>query len=339
MKKIGLTLVLICFLFAGYSQSDTLYTKKNQKIACKIIEITEYDIVYSLPDGPRYVVNKASVIKYTLASGYSEILLPDELSIENEHMEIIKNRQVIKTSPFSLINNHISLSYEKVIKVGMNLDMEVGYINNSLNSSPIFPNTPFVNAQYSSNGSYYSSPVFYSGAYVKPGLKFFMGKDYSVKGLKYAHPLKGPYMRLDFALSFINFQNVSRFEFAQQSYPYGPPTPIRKISTNVNSIAYGGFVNFGRQFILGNLLTMEFYVGFGFTGQSYSFSNPEYLKDASANSHFIWSGEGKSQARRVYNYHGFLRAPGVGLSGTTGFRVGYILPDKSAKKAPVIPQN
>jgi hypothetical protein len=331
MKKLILTLMMLLFVVISYSQYDTLYTKKQQKIPCKITEIGEYDIKYTragVSNGPVYLINKSTLQKYTLSDGYTELIVRDEMSIENEHADILKNRRAIKISPFSAVNNQFSFAYEKVIKVGMNLDVELGYINNSINAHPIFNNTS-LNYNYSYNGfNYYpvQHQVFYSGAYVKPGVKFFLGQDYSIKGLKYAHPLKGRYVRLDLAFSYLNFQNVKRIEQSVMSYyPYALTTST--ISTNVSSFAFGGFVNYGRQFILGNILTLEYYVGVGFTGQSNSYSNSKFLV-SSNNSPFYRIDDG---AKNISNYHGFARIPGVGLSGTLGFRIGYILPDKKVK--------
>ena len=36
-------------------------------------------------------------------------------------------------------------------------------------------------------------------------------------------------------------------------------------------------------------------------------------------------------AKRISNYHGFIRASNMGLSVTGGFRIGYIIPDKCTK--------
>lgn len=263
-------------------------------------------------NGPVYVVDKSTIKRYTLANGYSETFVPDELSLENEHKEIIGNREVIKIHPFSIAFNHISLAYEKVIKVGMNLDVEAGYINNSLsgNSSINF-------------GGYGLNNKFTSGAYVKPGVKFFLGQDFSVKGLKYAHPLKGRYIKLDLAISYINYQNIT-YSIYQYS---NPSAPVVTQSTDLNSFSYGGFVNYGRQFILGNILTMDLYVGVGFTGISDSFTNPGFTTFASSNGYRL-----SSDSYRTSNYYGFLRVPNSGLSFTSGFRIGYIIPSKKARQ-------
>ncbi len=334
MKNSILTLLLAFIATVAFSQSDTLYTKKQQKIACKITEIGELDIRYTLadnPGGPVYVINRVNVLKYQLANGYTELIIPDEMSIENEHSAIIKNRRAIKIQPFSFANNQVSLAYEKVIKVGMNLDVELGYINNSINKTPIINSN--TNALTYNNYYYYgiqpgyypSQPqnIFYTGGYVKPGVKFFLGQDYSIKGMKYAHPLKGRYIKLDLAFSYLNFQNVKRFEY---SYSNGVGQYLTK-STNISSFAFGGFVNYGRQFILGNILTFEYYVGVGYTGQSNSYSNADFLVTNSSYNY----GRIEDAAQRISNYHGFQRLVNSGLSATAGFRIGYILPDKKMK--------
>jgi len=309
MKNFPIVL-LFCFVSGlGYAQGDTLYTKKQQKIACKIFEINDYEIKYGLKDGPMYIIDRSQVTKYQLSTGFTEVITPDELSIENEHASIMKNRSVIKIHPFSLINNQLSFAYEQVIKVGMNLDIEVGYVNSGLNKQPIFGRT--------------LNNAFYTGAYLKPGVKFFLGQDYSVKGLRYAHPLKGRYLKLDLAVSYLNYENVGR----QVGGYY--PTPPSTIYTDITTVALGGFVNYGRQFILGNLLTMEYFIGIGYTGQNYKYSNPNFTNNSG-----IYPGGYYyyNDAQNISNYHGFMRIPLVGISGTAGFRIGYIIPDKSSQR-------
>ncbi|MGZ3918964.1 MAG: hypothetical protein ACXVC7_01670 [Bacteroidia bacterium] len=308
MKKLILFLSFVLTGFSLASQSDTLYTAKKTKIPCKIYEINEYEIKYrraEAADGPIYVIDKSSIIKYTLSTGFTEMIMRDELSLENEHKEILGNRQVIKIHPFSFVDNHFSMAYEKVIKVGMNLDVEAGYINSGM--SP--------NQGITGSGPVSQNP-FYSGAYLKPGVKFFLGQDFSVRGLKYAHPLKGRYIKLDLAISFVDYQGIQRTIYS------GNPYSTTIITTDLKTTAYGGFVNYGRQFILGNILTMDYYVGVGFTGQSYSYTNPNYLQSTMSNYGYY------NDISQVYNYHGFYRFPAVGLSFTAGFRIGYIIPDK-----------
>jgi hypothetical protein len=324
MKKLIFLAVCVFASPVVFSQTDSLFLNKNKKVACKIIEINESEIKYRVAenlDGPIYIIDKSTVTSYKLSSGFTERFLPDELSLEHEHKEILGNRQVIKLSPFSFVFNHISLSYESVIKVGMNLDIEAGYINSEMNPdvSNLFQN--------GLNNSLHNS-----GAYFKPGIKFFLGEDFSIKGLKYAHPLKGRYIKLDLAVSYINFQDLSMVHYG--GYNTGVSV-TQTVYTNMSTTAYGGFVNYGRQFILGNVLTLDYYVGAGFTGQSTSYSNPNFFTNPFPNTptNYYYINE----RNYTSNYHGFLRVPRLGLSFTAGFRIGYIIPHKDTRKKPGVP--
>jgi hypothetical protein len=321
MKKQLLTLGFLFVSFIILSQTDTLFLQKGKKTPCKIIEINEFEIKYRAAEninGPIYIIDKSTVKSYKLSSGFTERFLLDELSLEHEHKEILGNRQVIKLSPFSFAFNHISFAYESVIKVGMNLDIEAGYINSEINpdASNLFR-------------SGLNNSLHNSGAYFKPGIKFFLGEDFSIKGLKYAHPLKGRYIKLDLAVSYINFQDLSTVYYG--AYTNGIAL-TQTIYTNMSTFAYGGFVNYGRQFILGNILTLDYYVGAGFTGQSTSYSNPNFFKNPFPNSSYNYY---HNERNYTANYHGFLRVPSFGLSFTAGFRIGYIIPQKDDRKKTV----
>ncbi|HWY10758.1 MAG TPA: hypothetical protein VN026_05500 [Bacteroidia bacterium] len=317
MKRLILFSVLVLSTLFAFAQTDTLFSGKK-KIACKIMEISESEFKYKLaelPDGPTYVIDRSTVSKYVLSTGFSEIIKADEMSLEHEHKEILGNREVIKIQPFSFAFNCISIGYEKVIKVGTNLDIEAGYINNSMTTNQSF---------YSyGTGSSGSAPFCY-GFYFKPGVKFFLGQDFSVKGLKYAHPLKGRYIKLDLAISYLNLQNITRNNGYYGGYQI--------TSTDITSMAFGGFVNYGRQFILGNVLTLDYYFGLGWTAQANSYSNPGFVNVSYPNYLGGTNNYIDDQAKNIYRYGGFARIPGVGISGTAGLRIGYIIPSKKAVK-------
>jgi hypothetical protein len=321
MKRIVLFIVVILMVKFTVAQTDTLFSGKKA-IPCKIVEISESEFKYKkaeLPDGPTYVIDRAKVTKYTLASGYSETVVLDELSLEHEHKEILGNREVIKIQPFSLALNYISIGYEKVIKVGTNLDIEAGYMNNAMTTNQGY---------YSYGMSSYGNVPFTYGLYFKPGVKFFLGQDFSVKGLKYAHPLKGRYIRLDLAVSYLNLQNVRGTYYTNPGgYPYN--TSYQVVTTDINSIAYGGFISYGRQFILGNILTLDYYLGLGFTAQTNSYSNSAYNNVNPGTYNYY-----RDDARSLYRYGAFLRVPSMGISGTAGLRLGYIIPSKKAASLP-----
>lgn len=318
MIRIVLFFAVVLMAEFAVAQTDTLFSGKKA-IPCKIVEISESEFKYKkaeLPDGPTYVIDRAKVTKYTLSGGFSEIVVPDEMSVEHQHKEILGNREVIKIQPFSLALNYISIGYERVIRVGTNLDIEVGYMNNAMTTNQSF---------YSYGMSSYGSVPFTYGFYFKPGVKFFLGQDFSVKGLKYAHPLKGRYIRLDLAISYLNLDDVTGTYYINTPYYSQPQT----VKSDISSMAYGGFISYGRQFILGNVLTLDYYVGLGYTGQSFTFSNPDY-NNANTGGYSFY----RDDPRSLYRYGGFLRIPGMGISGTAGIKIGYIIPSKKANALP-----
>lgn len=92
MKKMG-----VLFLFAAiillsknsFSQSlrDTIVTKSNDSIVCKITKITDYDIEYvknSEPDAIGYVISKDKIRMLMLRDGTHEIISRDEMEMNAE---------------------------------------------------------------------------------------------------------------------------------------------------------------------------------------------------------------------------------------------------------------
>lgn len=176
-----------------------------------------------------------------------------------------------------------------------------------------------------------------SGFYLKPGVKFLLGQDYSLKGMKYAHPLKGRFLRLDVVFSYMNYQNVASNVSYNQTGPFYPSytytiTTVNRVS-NINVLGYGGMINYGRQFILGNIMTFEYFVGVGVTGQSYSYNNATtetktYVYDPANPVYYYPPYYGSGDAKYLSNYHAFFRVPEVGISGILGLRLGFIVPEK-----------
>jgi len=314
-----------------YSRSDTLYVKGGKKIPCLVTEIGDSDIKYRTadnPDGPVYLIPLTSVYKYSLSDGTTKQVMPDELLIENQHTEIINNRSVIKIHPFSFVNDQISVAYEQVIKMGTNLDVEAGYINNG-----ITPSNNYNSNFYTTSGK----PASISGFYLKPGIKFLLGQDYSTKGMRYAHPLKGRYFRVEVVFSYMNYQDVANQLSYSQTYPVWPNTSYTTTTTNrvadINVLGYGGLISYGRQFILGNVMTLDYFISAGVTGQGHNYTNEKittntYVYDPNNPTpyppQYYYSGD----AKYINNFHAFFRSPDLGLSGAFGLRLGFIVPEK-----------
>jgi hypothetical protein len=128
-----------------------------------------------------------------------------------------------------------------MMKVGMNMEIKVGLIGPSV-----------------SNSASEGNP---GGAYIKGGVKFLLGSQYVTHGMKHAHPLFGSYFKPEIIYSRFD-KNVA---VTSGSYPYYQPTMQRATISN-----YAINLVYGKQSIVGNILTIDWYFGMGYGGQSMS---------------------------------------------------------------------
>lgn len=229
MKTFIFAFLLTILSTVIYAQ-DSLFTKKGNIIPCVITEIGIDEIKYKTydnVDGPNYVIRKTDVSKIVYKNGKTEVFLPDEMDMNKEE-EIIDKNQSIKFSFLSPLYDHLEFTYERKLKMTKNLEVKFGYVGLG-KESWIFGTTR-------------------QGGYIAGGVKFLLGQDYYIKGMKYAHPLKGSYLKPELTVSIIDFNNN-----ASSTYNYS----YRKSLVAFNVI-------YGKQYILGNVLTFDFHFGVGF---------------------------------------------------------------------------
>jgi len=220
---------------------DTLVTKKNE-----ITKVTESDFEYRRTmeaDGPVYTVSRDKIREIRWGNGSREMVLADEMDV-NQEKAILDKRSDIQFHFFSVVTDKLTFTYEHAIKVGTNLEITAGIINNKMGLSV--------------NGS--NSGPLTDGGIVGVGVKFLLGQDYYVKGMKYAHPLKGRYIKPEILYAgFIQHGVVSGY----YPGPYGSVGQPYITDQKINSVAI--LFNYGRQFILGNILTVGYSVGIGYS--------------------------------------------------------------------------
>jgi hypothetical protein len=231
---------------------DTLVTQKNEKMIVKVTKVTETELEYKKDlsaDAPIYVIGKEKLKEIRFGNGTREELRPDEMAV-NQERQVIDKRSAIKFQFFSPINNQVTFAYEHSIKVGTNLEISAGLINNSMISNT-------------------SSPNLIQGGLFKAGVKFLIGENYYIRGMQYAHPLKGRYIKPEICYSSFIIRGVS----FNSGYPYGSGQTIVS-DERVNSVAI--MLNYGRQFILGNVITFGYSVGLGYSFLNTHYTNPDF---------------------------------------------------------------
>jgi hypothetical protein len=262
-----LTILLVAFtFFAGqtFAQEDVIIKKNNEQFKCKILEIgkTEVKFKYDAGDGPIITLNKNEIksIKLQNKNGTSNTInvTEDPMSVSNK--SILDKTSSLKFNFFSPIFQNIAFSYEWMFKPGFNFEVGMGVIG---------PGAPI---KKRNSVLFTEENIKPSGFFAKAGAKFLLGSssDFEVENVKYAHPLKGRYLKVEMAYSAFNrTSTVTEMGFLAAGL-YPPQTLKKSYSSMALNLVYG------RQLILGNAITAGYYVGGG-----YGFENVSANKELS----------------------------------------------------------
>ena len=251
-------LSLLLLLITGYAQAqDKIYKKDKTVIDCKIIEIGVNEIKYrlseeELQDSPIISISVADVSKVLLSSG-REIEFKDPLTDPSSYAE--DKKHALKFHFISPLAEHLAFSYEKSLRPGRSFETELGIIGVGFNVD-----------DYSSS----------AGVYVSSGYKFLKTPDFYSQRMKYAHILKGSYVKPQILLS------IYRNKVNSQSSPYynDPDQDI---------VAGALVINLGKQIVYDNFFLMDYSigVGYGFSNQKSSDNYYDYYDFRSNHYGFI----------------------------------------------------
>lgn len=237
---------------AQETASDKLVKRDGTIISCTIKEIGDEEIKYSeagLRDDILVGIDRSKVDKIIFADG-REYKIDNTMSVYEDLSTQKKN--VIKGNLFLPISGAMEIGYERSLKPGRSIEGEIGIIYGDNNYDEI-------------DGS---------GVFFKFGYKLIRTPDYYMKGMKYAHILKGSYIKPEIA-------------FSTFSYDY-PQDYIYDQSDSVTSFA--GLINFGKQVVYSNLFAVDYYIGAGYaTGTSDSIDG-YYAYLTTGDSSFVLTG-------------------------------------------------
>ncbi len=272
--------LLSAISFSALAQ-DTIFKKDKTKIYAKIYEVNQDDIKFKdfdNQDGPTFVIEKIEIEKIVFSNGRVMYMTIDPYAVGGD-VEVRNKTRAVKFEFFSPLTDDLAFGYEFMYKVGFNVEVKIGIIGVGLVPAPKA-----------------------SGAFVKIGPKFFLGNDYLTPGLKYAHAMRGRYLKPEFSMSlFKRTQEVSNL--------FGGMSSIEEVQFG----NYGISLVYGRQVILGKTITIDWYFGVGYAMQT--------SKVLSSNN-TIFDNSNIDLGTYVYSgYYGGKNAP-VLFSG--GITVGYL---------------
>jgi hypothetical protein len=268
MKKLFFVLMALLPAISIFSQ-DCIYKKNNQTIHCKIIEIGLVEVKYLIPELYKdvvMVIAKDDISKIKYGNG-EEQTFANEMGSKDSYSDNKLN--AIKFHIFSPLYDYLSVSYERSLKAGQSLEGTLGIIgigDDQLNANP-------------------------EGAFAKFGYKFIKSPDFYLRGMRYAHLLKGAYFKPEIALAV--------FSANQNNYDYSTDNNYNKLRNSTLSVAL--LLNVGKQWVFDNRFAVDFSIGLG-----YGITNIK-----------------KDDSSVIYQY-GFNVEPDTGLAWTSNFKVAYL---------------
>jgi hypothetical protein len=244
LAQLLVVIAILCFSKVNFAQ-DTLVRKSNNGIiVCKVVEIGLSEIKYkdwNNLNGPDIVISKSDLIRIKFQNGTKMIIAPDDLSLELDS-NVVARTNDIKFHFFAPLANYLCFGYETTLRHRTDLEVNLGIIGVG-------------------NHSGYSTGENIYGGFLQVGSKFYLGEDFYVHGQKRVHPLKGKYFKVE--LSFVTYTHSQ--PYSSYNY-YNSTTTSGTDKINVTAAAIN--LIYGRQYLLGDRFTFEYFIGAGFGGQS-----------------------------------------------------------------------
>jgi hypothetical protein len=222
-------LAIMLFLLLGVltvSAQDKIIQSDKDTIRCFIREIGDDEIKYSM-EGYRsdliFGIDKNRVSEIIFADGKS-MKIRDSMKDPSYYANQRKN--ALKINFLSPLNDVTAFSYERSLGVARSIEAGIGIIG----------------IGFEDGINDYQDP---QGVYLRCGYKFIRSPDFYLKGMHYAHILKGGYIKPEIAFS---------------TYSYKEEITNKSISNKMCAF----LLNFGKQWVFDDRFLVDWYAGIGY---------------------------------------------------------------------------
>jgi hypothetical protein len=278
MNHLKLLFLLLFITISGIMFGQDMILKKNNEIIqCKIKEIGLDEIKYTMPEFSSdilFSIDKDRITKIIFADG-KEMEFEKELTNPANYAE--NNKNALKIDFMSPITGNTTFYFERSIKPGRSFEAGLGIIGMGINVAD-------ENA---------------GGAFMKFGYKFMKDPDFYLRGMRYAHILKGSYVKPEISFGVYGRKFT---DYYYDSYdPWGNwiyTEPIERSETVVSGAIQ---IVFGKQWVFDNVFLIDIYSGVG-----YGFSNKTHHYDGG------------------YHYGYTIGGSGFPVAASAGIKIGYL---------------
>jgi hypothetical protein len=158
-------------------------------------------------------------------------------------------KRVISFGFFSPLNSHISFGYDQLLGDDLVFTSQIGIIGPGITNNNI--------------SAYSPQP---GGAFVEAGVKLFFSPDFVTDGTHRYNKMQGGYFKPQIIVSSFDLTNYNNY-----SYNLTPN------GTRVNYTGAAFMLNFGKQWMFAGSVTLDMYVGVGYSINAQS--NSDYISN------------------------------------------------------------
>ncbi len=259
MKHVFFLIPALLILLSGnlFAQ-DQIIKQSDEVILCKIKEIGLDEVKYILPDYPEdvlFALDKDEIDKIVFENGKTLSFL-QKMNDPETYKDNKKN--AIKLDFLSPLSGNTTFAYERSLRPGRSIEGDVGIIGLGIDPGDENP----------------------GGVFFRFGYKFLKSPDFYLRGMRYAHLLKGSYLKPTITLGFFSRDNYRYY------YDYDYPTPepgypyyedFIEQNERINAVTGSIQLLLGKQWIIDNSFLVDLYwgIGYGFS-TNYDASNYFY---------------------------------------------------------------
>ncbi|TXC76125.1 hypothetical protein [Luteibaculum oceani] len=234
MKLIS-TLFCLTLSALAFGQKDTIFTVSSESIICSVKHIGDKSIQYQRPEIREdldFKISLNKVSKVVFENG--KVLIPNRGNAKNKNLSLERQKgSAIKLNFATPVFATLEVSYEKNLDLGKSIEFVFAYKGTNMLEE------------------------VYSGYNFRLGYKFLKDPHTYIGEDKYAHILKGTYIKPEISYSYLSGMVDMEGKDRMSDTP-----SVR--DDEVSSSAGAIMINFGNQFVYSNSLLVDVYMGIGY---------------------------------------------------------------------------
>jgi hypothetical protein len=231
LSILSFLLLLSTLINAQDKAADQLIQRNGNVIVCEIREIGDDEIKYVMEgyrDGLVFGIDKNKVEKIIFGDG-REMNIEDSMYGKGNYENQRKN--AFKFYFFSPLFGATTFGYERSLSPGRSLEVTLGIIG---------------------LGTEDAISQEANGFHMNVGYKFIKDPDFYVKGMRYAHILKGAYVKPELALSSYSYTEKGFFYYNNETAFKG------------DALMGAFIINIGKQWVYSDRFLVDWFIGAGY---------------------------------------------------------------------------